>query len=153
MLWIDGFNLVTTIEAALSGGAILKGSDGAFRDLASMHGSYKRVVETEQAILITGEVITSLQPHSCRWWFDQPVSNSGRLKKMVCELAQAHRWSWDAELVPDPDPVLKKCSNVVVSADSEILDHADRWFNLARLVIEQHVPDAWMIDLGEQALG
>ena len=45
-LWIDGFNVLTSIEAALSGGVILHSRDGCYRDMASMHGSYRRVEET-----------------------------------------------------------------------------------------------------------
>jgi hypothetical protein len=37
-LAIDGYNLLITIEAAMSGGVLLKGRDGCLRDLASIHG-------------------------------------------------------------------------------------------------------------------
>jgi hypothetical protein len=33
-LWIDGYNLLTTVESALAGGVILVGRDGCYRDLA-----------------------------------------------------------------------------------------------------------------------
>ena len=45
-LWLDGYNVLTTIEAALAGGVILAARDGAYRDMASMHGSYRKVAET-----------------------------------------------------------------------------------------------------------
>ena len=45
-LWIDGYNVLTTVEAALAGGVILVGRDGCYRDMASMHGSYRKVSET-----------------------------------------------------------------------------------------------------------
>jgi len=38
-LLIDGYNVLTTIEAAMAGGVIIVGRDGAWRDLASMHGT------------------------------------------------------------------------------------------------------------------
>jgi hypothetical protein len=41
---IDGFNLLITIESALSGGYIFIGVDGGIRDLSSIHWSYKRVI-------------------------------------------------------------------------------------------------------------
>ena len=41
-VYIDGFNVVTTVEAALGGGVLLVGRDGAVRDMASMHGNYRR---------------------------------------------------------------------------------------------------------------
>ena len=49
-LWIDGYNVLTTIEAALAGAVIIAGRDGCYRDMASMHGSYRKVEETSPAI-------------------------------------------------------------------------------------------------------
>ena len=49
-LWIDGFNVLTTIESHLGGGVVIGCRDGAFRDLAGVHGTYRRVVETTPAL-------------------------------------------------------------------------------------------------------
>lgn len=46
-LQIDGFNLIIGLEVALSGGLLLRGADGALRDLAGLRGSYHPVDETE----------------------------------------------------------------------------------------------------------
>ena len=51
---IDGYNLLITIEAALSGGLIFIGRDGCFRDLASIHGTYRKVEETVPAVNSSG---------------------------------------------------------------------------------------------------
>ena len=40
-LAIDGFNVLLTIEAALSGGVLLSCRDGCHRDMASVHGTYR----------------------------------------------------------------------------------------------------------------
>ena len=50
-LWIDGYNALTTIESALSGSVILRARDGCYRDMASMHGTYRKVQETVPAIV------------------------------------------------------------------------------------------------------
>ena len=47
---VDGFNLMITVEAALSRGPLLIGVDGCIRDLSSVHGSYRSVEETDRAI-------------------------------------------------------------------------------------------------------
>ena len=46
---------MTTIEAALSGGVILAARDGAYRDMASMHGTYRKVAETLPALELLGD--------------------------------------------------------------------------------------------------
>ncbi|MCH5378010.1 MAG: DUF434 domain-containing protein, partial [Planctomycetes bacterium] len=32
-IWLDGYNVLTSLEAALGGGVILKGRDGCYRDM------------------------------------------------------------------------------------------------------------------------
>src|SRR2546429_7739130 len=62
-LHVDGFNQLITIEAALSGGLVLRGHDGALRDLASVHGSYRTIIETQTAL--EGLGIYLGPPHLC----------------------------------------------------------------------------------------
>lgn len=149
-VWLDGYNVLTTIEAALSGGVILRARDGCCRDMASMHGSYRKVEETLPAIQLIGEALSRWKVESVRWLLDRPVSNSGRLKTILAEAAEAIGWSWDIELVPDPDKILKECQEIAATADSQILDAADRWTNLAAEIVACRIPDAWQVDFGEK---
>ena len=105
-MWLDGYNVLTTIEAALAGGVILAARDGAYRDMASMHGSYRKVAETRPALELLGRTLAALGVSECRWLLDRPVSNSGRLKGIIEELAAARGWPWRVELVPNPDVLL-----------------------------------------------
>ena len=146
-LWIDGYNLLTSIEAALSGGVILHARDGCYRDMASMHGSYRKVAETIPAIHLLGELMAEWNVASCRWLLDQPVSNSGRLKTILRVVATQRGWNWHAELVVDPDYVLRRIDQIATTADSQILDQVQRWFNFAKYAIDLRVSDAWIVNL------
>ena len=146
-LWLDGYNVLTTVEAALSGGVILGCRDGTYRDMASMHGSYRKVAETRPALGRIGRTLVELGVGECRWYLDRPVSNSGRLKTIVEQLAAEEDWPWQVELVPDPDPVLCEADQIVATADSVILDRCGHWVNLARWVIEWGVGKAWVVRL------
>jgi hypothetical protein len=149
-LVVDGFNFVITLEAALAGGVLVRGRDGCVRDLSSVHGSYRAVEETERAILLAGEVLASLAPASVLWLLDRPVSNSGRLAARVREMASARGWPWEVETEFNPDRVILNSGRVAVTSDSNILEGVARWLNLARLVVERHVPSAWLIDLSDE---
>lgn len=146
-VWIDGYNLLTTVEAALAGGVILHARDGTFRDMASMHGTFRKVAETEPALEIIGQALAELGPRECVWYLDRPVSNSGRLKQWIEQMAQKHGWPWRVELAANPDPILWDSPAIVASADSVILDHCQRWLNLARWVVEHYAPGAWIVQL------
>ena len=146
-LWLDGYNVLTTIEAALSGGVILAARDGAYRDMASMHGSYRKVHETRPALELLGRVLDELGAGPCLWYLDRPVSNSGRLKTIIEQLAGDRRWPWTVQLVPDPDPLLAASDQVVATADSVILDRCRAWFNLARETIVRCEVPAEVLEL------
>jgi hypothetical protein len=141
-LLIDGFNLIITIEVALSGGLVLDCADGTVRDLAGLRGSYHPVDETDVALDLIGRELGALQPASARIFLDAPVSNSGRLRARI--LDWAHRWPFpvDAEVVPNPDAILSRAENAV-SSDSAILDRCGSWLNLGRFIIDRHIPQAW----------
>lgn len=146
-LILDGFNVVTTVETALGGGVILHCRDETYRDLAGIHGTYRKVTETIPALEVIGERLALLKVNQSHWLFDRPVSNSGRIRAMVEEAARQRGWSWTVELVNNPDAVLRKSSEVIATADSAVLDRCDRWFNLARDVIEARCSAAPIIDM------
>lgn len=142
---LDGFNVLTTVEAALAGGVVLCGRDGCCRDMASMHGSYRKVEETRPALVMIGEVLEQLDAAECCWFLDRPVSNSGRLAMIIREIASDCSWQWRTQLENDVDPVISQSSNVVASADSVILDRCNHWCNLAREVIDRRIPNVNLV--------
>lgn len=149
-LWVDGFNILTTLEVALSGGIVLVGRDGAARDIAGVHGSYRRVEETVPALTILADVVRELGAASCLLLLDRPVSNSGRLAALINEHARRGGWPLAAEVVADPDPVLSRCNDIVASADGDILDRCTAWLNLAYMSIDRRVPTANLVDLSHE---
>ena len=148
-LVVDGFNLVITLEAALSGGVLVRGRDGCVRDLSSVHGSYRAVEETERALLLAGEALAALAPQSVLWVLDRPVSNSGRLAEHVRATAAERGWPWTVEVEFNPDREIVNSDRIAVTSDSNVLDGVGRWLNLGRMIVERHVHGAWVIDLSE----
>ena len=144
---IDGYNVLITVEAAMSGGVIFKGRDGCFRDLASIHGTYRKVTETLPALQLIGEFLQEIGEGKARWLLDSPVSNSGRLKTLIRELAERNDWNWEIELLLSPDAELKKTTLIVASSDSVVLDDCKKWSNLAAEIITQKLASAVVIDL------
>src|SRR5260370_41806765 len=88
-LIVDGFNLIITVEAALSGGLLMLCRDGCIRDLSSVHGSYRAVNETETAIQLIGEALETLHPKSFEWALASPISHTGPLPQPLRTLANS----------------------------------------------------------------
>ncbi len=147
-VWLDGFNVVTTVEAALSGGVLIVGRDGVVRDMASMHGHYRRVSETRAALTAIADTLAAHETGPCRWLLDAPVSNSGRLREAIADLGRERGLDWAVEVVRDPDPLLIGAGEAVVaSADSQVLDGARRAWWLANDVVDG-IDGTRPIDLG-----
>lgn len=143
---IDGYNLLITIEAALSQGYILAGQDTCYRDIASVHSTYKKVTETVPALLLIDEALKELDVKHVQWYFDAPVSNSGQLKVLLYELAEQNQSNWNIDLVFNPDTTLIEKKKICVTADSWILDEVDAYFNLSRYIISKKIPTALVLD-------
>jgi len=149
---IDGYNVLITVEAAMSNALLFKGRDGCYRDIASIHGTYRKVTETIPALELIGRFLAEMNISQALWLLDSPVSNSGRLKTLIRELAEKSGWPWQIELVISPDAVLIKTDMVVASSDSVILDGCKKWVNLATEIIKSKLPAARVIDLTDPVI-
>lgn len=132
---IDGYNVLITIEAFLSRAILLLCRDGCIRDLASVHGSYRKVTETIPALQLIAKNLDKLGVRHALWLFDTPVSNSGKLKTMIYELIEENHWPWDVELTMNPDKELIATDRIVITSDSAVLDSCANWTNLTKHII------------------
>ncbi len=144
---IDGYNLLITIEAALAKGIIILCQDGCYRDLASVHGTYRKVAETVPAIELIADFLDCTGPVNVLWLLDKPVSNSGRLRALIENMAKDNAWQWTVELVMSPDALLIQTDEIVATSDSVILDSCRQWVNLAAEIITQKLPTTEVLDL------
>ncbi len=143
---IDGFNLIISLEVAISGSPILLGKDGVYRDLAGLRGTYRIIDKTDTAIALIGKTLQELSVPMVKFYLDSPVSNSGRLKTKILEYSEQWGMPVEVDLIPNVDAVLAGKERVV-TGDSIILDECKSWFNLSRKIIEDHIQDAWVVDL------
>jgi hypothetical protein len=146
-LWLDGYNVLSILESALAGGVVLLGRDGCCRDIAGIHRRYRKVNETMPVLRMVGEVAVAWGVSRCRWWLDKPVSNSGRLKTLILDVAGNAGWNMEVELTFSPDHVLSHTDQVIATSDGIVLDRCQRWVNLSRLLIAQQIPHAKLVDL------
>ena len=75
------------------------------------------------------------------------MSNSGRLKTCIRELATAAGWNMSVELSFNPDKILAETEHVIATSDSVVLDRCRQWVNLSREIIATRLPQTWLVDL------
>ncbi|MFB9076616.1 DUF434 domain-containing protein [Flavobacterium procerum] len=134
---IDGFNALILLESILSNAYVFKGQDGFIRDLSSVHGTYKKVIQTSQAIEMIAAFFKKEKIKTFYWFFDKPVSNSGRLKKMIEEIALENQYDWQVELVYNPDKIIAESNKIAITSDAWILDNASANFNLMKYILSE----------------
>jgi hypothetical protein len=134
-IYLDGFNIVIILETLLSDGFIFRGLDGCYRDISSVHGSYKRVRQTQDVLIAVGKALHELGAERVIWIFDAPVSNSGRIKTLCYEIAAAHGFAWDIYLDNAPDKFLIAENRLIASSDAWVLNGCYTWFNLVSFII------------------
>lgn len=130
-VWVDGFNTVITLEVMLSGSILLAGMDGTVRDLAALRGTYRLIPETGEALHLMFDVLRDAGAGKINILLDEPVSNSGRLKACIAEIAEDYSFETDIRILRDVDRELYGRENVITS-DSIILDHCASWINLTK---------------------
>ncbi|WP_196894542.1 DUF434 domain-containing protein [Aureivirga marina] len=149
-LVIDGYNQLITLEAALSKAPIFIGIDGCHRDIASVHSTYRKVEETSKALQLFGEEFQNLGLNKILWVFDKPVSNSGKLKQFIEEIAKENNWNWEVILEYNPDKYVAEKENwIAISTDSWVLERCKNWFNLNGYIIKKHIENPWIVDFRE----
>lgn len=145
-VYIDGFNTIITLEVALSQSLLITGMDGTIRDLAGLRGTYRIIDKTEYAVQLILQTLDELSILSAVIYLDRPVSNSGRLKALICEIAKSYRVNVSVEVICNVDSLLEE-SESVISSDAIILDRCKSWFNLNKIIIEYYINRPWIFKL------
>ena len=135
---IDGFNQIILWESILSNAYIFKGKDGCYRDLSSVHGTYRKVEQTRKAIELLGTGLFDIKAKEVRWYLDRPVSNSGKLKQLILQIAEENKYSWNVNVDFNPDQRLRETEAVVITSDAGILTACRQWFNLTNYRVQNN---------------
>ncbi|WP_195940314.1 DUF434 domain-containing protein [Romboutsia sp. 1001713B170131_170501_G6] len=145
-IYIDGFNLIITLEVALSKGTLIIGTDENIRDLAGLRGTYKIIDKTEEALNLIGRFFNEYNASKVIFYLDSPVSNSANLKYKILDCTKNWGFNIDVVLVNNADILLEKLDRVV-SSDAAIIDKCISYFNIAKEIIDKYIQEANIINL------
>ncbi len=136
---VDGYNVIITIEAGLSGRPLILGDDGFIRDISGLSGSFKRTGTTEKAIQLIIKAIKRIKPRQTLLLFDAPISKSGELAEQVRSNLKEENLDGDAVAVRVPERILIGFPGVVATSDTAIIDRSREVFDLAGYIIKKHL--------------
>jgi hypothetical protein len=144
---IDGYNVLITIEAGLSGRPLVLSNDGFIRDISALSGRFKKTKATDKAIRLVLETLNHAKPRHALFLFDAPISKSGLLAREVRERLRNAELSGDAEAVRVPEQVLIGFEGIVATSDTAIIDPSPRVSDLAGHVIRNRIKPGSLIRL------
>lgn len=146
-LWIDGFNVLNTVEAALKGELLILCDDGIVRDFSQVYGRYRFSQLTLSSLqLIMGE-LKNLHPSCVRVFYDSQISKSGEIAKITREVISNLGLRGDAETTKTVDSILSKTDAVVCTSDSVILSACRYIFDLAGYIITSRINNAVILTI------
>ena len=134
-VYIDGFNIIITLEVLLCDSILFSCMDGTIRDLAALRGTYRIIPETHDAIQLLFDILEKTKIGVAHILLDEPVSNSGRLKSLIADIGEAYPFDLDIQILKDVDRALYDKEHVITT-DSVILDHCKSWQNLTEKCLQ-----------------
>lgn len=134
-LWIDGFNVLNTVEAALRGEILLLCDDGVLRDFSEIYGGYKISENTWKVLNLITEALKKLSVSRTRILFESQISKSGIIASRMREILKENELKGTAETLKKVDSTLSKTLNPIATSDSAIILRCQRFFDLSRYII------------------
>lgn len=144
---IDAFNVLISIEAALGGAYLFIGRDSAFRDVNPLQGTYRVVQQTDPAVELLRDTLSTLDVAGVRWHLDRSISNVGRVEAALDRVGASAPFAWKSVIEDDVDARLRAVENPVVTSDSAILDASDAWCHLEAHVHARSIDAVRLVDL------
>ena len=134
-LVIDGYNVLITIEAGLSGRPLVLGDDGFIRDISGLSGNFQKTARTAEALQHLLELLKKVKPRQTLILFDSPISRSGEFAQEVRRRVQEENLPGDAMAVRVPEKILIGFPGRVATSDTAIIDRSHKVVDLAGHII------------------
>jgi len=146
-LAIDGYNVLITIESALSGRPLISSNDGFIRDISGLSGNFRKTKTTDEAIQRILDALREAKPRHALFLFDAPISKSGLLAREIREILKDENLSGDARAVKVPEKTLIGFPGIVATSDTAIIDQSPRVMDLAGHVIRNRIKPGSLLKL------
>jgi len=134
---LDGFNVCRTVGSYLNGNPVFVGMDGYLRDVSELHRKKLNWEILERAVSLILRFLLEKEIAFARFYFDTPISHSGRMCEMTRQKMLEMELAGEAETVFSPDhQLITTESGLLCTADSNIIENAKvKVFDLAHQLL------------------
>lgn len=141
-LLVDGYNVLITVESIYREdyNSIILCDDMILRDLNAVFGKYKFSEITEKALDTIMSLLVKHNPSYVNFFFDSPVSFSGKLANLTEKFIDDYKLQGSANLSNNVDYEIIKLSKmekgIVATSDSIIIDKVDRVVDIPNYILK-----------------
>jgi hypothetical protein len=121
-IYIDGYNVLISVEALLAGKNLYLSDDGFLRDSQGIFRKYKISGLTEKALFEIAEILAFCGPAWIEILFDQQIGMSGLMASNVRQILAKYGLNGTARTIKDVDRQLKIVEGIVATSDGNIID-------------------------------
>ncbi len=136
-LAIDGYNVLITLEAGLSGRPLILGDDGFIRDISGLSKNYRTSEKTQEAISLILNALKKSLPKRTLFLFDSPISKSGELAREIRDRLKREGLPGSARAVRVPEKILNRFREMVATTDTAILDQSKKVVDLSGEILKK----------------
>ncbi|MDA0524446.1 DUF434 domain-containing protein [Methanococcoides alaskense] len=139
-IFVDGYNVLITIETALKNEPLWFADDGFLRDTSGIFSNHKITDMTCMAVDEMLSTLSTLKMRSATILLDSQMSNSGILAELIRKRSKDHRFKADARTSKHVDFDLKEAGAhaVIATADSVIVDGVEKVIDITECWMKQN---------------
>ena len=123
-LFIDGYNVLISVESLLGGKPVYLCDDGILRDIKGIFRSHRPSDLTAPALDAIFDLLAPVCPAVTEVLLDQQISMSGRLAVLTRQTMAEHDVPGVVRTARDVDRQLKEMEGVIATGDGTIIDAA-----------------------------
>jgi hypothetical protein len=131
-LFVDGYNVLISVESLLGGKPVYLCDDGFLRDVQGVFRRYR----TSDLTALALDTIFDLLASACLSWaevfLDQQISMSGKMAEFIRRIMAEHEISGTARTTQYVDHQLKEIEGVIATADGNVIDAATEVVDIPR---------------------
>jgi hypothetical protein len=132
VVFIDGYNVLITVESLLAGYPIYLCDDRVLRDTRGLFRSYKSSQFTIPAISMILDLLALVKPSWIMVLLDQQMSHSGELAELMRVMIARRFLPGNAMTARDVDHLLKEAPAIIATSDGNIIDSVSSFVDIPR---------------------
>jgi len=136
-LAIDWYNMLVTVNSAITNKPIYMGNDGFIRDTRGLHGRVEAMENVYETVSIILTSLSKLTLEGIKIYLEKNISYSGEMKKELENFIQSYNFKHVSIILTSTVDKDLLENQLVATNDSVILLKAKRIFNLTKYILEK----------------